>query len=473
MPRKRSSGAGLPPAALASADLPPVSSSGTGVASAALSGTDRAEADKTSAAPKPARIKRAGRDFYLPRRNTAAERERDQELLSEIPFGLPAEAVAERVEQIKTRRADEMSAKDGSEPGTTFRASAATAAASAESVEPISPATAAASADSVKQMKRRRTKEMLPARARIKRAGRDWYLPCRDSDADRERDQTLLSEIPVGLSAGEVAERLGQILRRRTEEMSASDGAGERTRARIWRAGRDFYLPVRTSAAERQLDQQLLDSVPRGLARDAVEERVQQIRVRRDKEIATGVPEDPGNAEPKAKRKRLRLRPQICKETIQKSLLKGQHSRMVRESLAHEAMKCFRITGSHTEYTLLSAGNVNVCPGFRNFGNTCWLNACLQCFMHTPALRAHFLREESGMCALDVSLKRVCTCYWALAGTPRHSVIAPVDVLTALILQRPQFGGALQQDVGEDTSNRNYGSLPLQIDVYLYESLRT
>ena len=32
---------------------------------------------------------------------------------------------------------------------------------------------------------------------------------------------------------------------------------------------------------------------------------------------------------------------------------------------------------------------------------------------------------------------------------PRHSVIAPVDVLTALILERPQFGGALQQDVGD------------------------
>ena len=53
------------------------------------------------------------------------------------------------------------------------------------------------------------------------------------------------------------------------------------------------------------------------------------------------------------------------------------------------------------------------------------------------------------MRALDVSLKRVCTCYWALAGTPRHSAIAPVDVLAALILQRAQLGGALQQDVGE------------------------
>ena len=66
-----------------------------------------------------------------------------------------------------------------------------------------------------------------------------------------------------------------------------------------------------------------------------------------------------------------------------------------------------------------------------------------------PCTPSAFLREESGMSALGVSLKRVCACYWALARTPRHSVIAPVDVLTALILQRPQLGGALQQDVGE------------------------
>ena len=32
---------------------------------------------------------------------------------------------------------------------------------------------------------------------------------------------------------------------------------------------------------------------------------------------------------------------------------------------------------------------------------------------------------------------------------PRHSVIAPVDLLTALILEQPQLGGALQQDVGD------------------------
>ena len=99
---------------------------------------------------------------------------------------------------------------------------------------------------------------------------------------------------------------------------------------------------MRTIAAEKQLDQQLLDSVPLGLTRDAVEERVQQIRVRRDNEIATGVHGDPG-VERRPKIRRFRLGPQISNETIQKSLLKGQHLKIVSESLAHEAMKCFRI----------------------------------------------------------------------------------------------------------------------------------
>ena len=36
--------------------------------------------------------------------------------------------------------------------------------------------------------------------------------------------------------------------------MTVSDGAGTHNRARIRRAGMAFYLPVRTSAAERQLD---------------------------------------------------------------------------------------------------------------------------------------------------------------------------------------------------------------------------
>ena len=88
-------------------------------------------------------------------------------------------------------------------------------------------------------------------------------------------------------------------------------------------------------------------------------------------------------------------------------------------------------------------------PGFRNFGNTCWLNATLQCLLHTVPLRTHLLRERELNSAIEVSLKRICKDYWAHSSQLRFSVIAPVDLLTALILQQPQLGGALQQDVGD------------------------
>ena len=122
---------------------------------------------------------------------------------------------------------------------------------------------------------------------------------------------------------------------------------------------------------------------------------------------------------------------------------------MVADALSHEAMTCFRLSGPSAEYSLLSPMNVNVFPGFRNFGNTCWLNAALQCLLHTVPLRAHLLRERELNSLIEVSLKRICKDYWALSSQLRFSVIAPVDLLTALILQQPQLGGALQQDVGD------------------------
>ena len=64
-------------------------------------------------------------------------------------------------------------------------------------------------------------------------------------------------------------------------------------------------------------------------------------------------------------------------------------------------------------------------------------------------IRTHLLRESELISAIEVALKRICNCYWALSSAPRHSVIAPVDLLAALILEQPQLGGALQQDVGD------------------------
>ena len=59
------------------------------------------------------------------------------------------------------------------------------------------------------------------------------------------------------------------------------------------------------------------------------------------------------------------------------------------------------------------------------------------------------LVEREIECSMDAALRRICKTYWALNGIPRHAVIAPLDVLMALILETPQLGGALQQDVGE------------------------
>ena len=77
------------------------------------------------------------------------------------------------------------------------------------------------------------------------------------------------------------------------------------------------------------------------------------------------------------------------------------------------------------------------------------MRAALQCFMHSAPIRAHLLRDDVGMTTLERSLKIFCKCYWALFGIPPHSILSPVDVLTALILEWPQLGGAIQQDVGE------------------------
>ena len=69
--------------------------------------------------------------------------------------------------------------------------------------------------------------------------------------------------------------------------------------------------------------------------------------------------------------------------------------------------------------------------------------------MHSAPIRAYLLRDDGAMTTLEKSLKRFCRCYWALSGIPPHSILAPVEVLTALILEWHQLGGALQQDVGE------------------------
>ena len=55
-------------------------------------------------------------------------------------------------------------------------------------------------------------------RARLWRYGKNYYMPYRDSDADRERDQVLLSQIPANLSREQFDAAVVSIKKQREEE---------------------------------------------------------------------------------------------------------------------------------------------------------------------------------------------------------------------------------------------------------------
>ena len=106
---------------------------------------------------------------------------------------------------------------------------------------------------------------------------------------------------------------LAAIKSKREEEMGSGGGAdsgltsSSDKRARCKRNGRDIYLPVRTSAAVRERDQVLLDSIDVGLSEEALDLRVAEIKAQRAREIVIGVLESsPGASQGKKRRKSAR-----------------------------------------------------------------------------------------------------------------------------------------------------------------------
>lgn len=232
-------------------------------------------------------------------------------------------------------------------------------------------------------------------------------------------------------------------------------------RARVKRGGKDFYLPVRSSDLERARDQELLDALGHHISSEEAEEAVRKIRRQRDDEVAHGGVAGSSQGREGGQKKPRRASVGKCEivGSLEIAMLQAQHREMTDEAQRHEAMSCFLLTGPHTSFTLLNDSNINVFPGFRNFGNTCWLNSLLQCIMHVDRLRREVLVEREVESRMNVGLRRLCKTYWALNGIPRHAVIAPLDVLMALILEWPQLGGALQQDVGEAMQFFPFGAL--------------
>ena len=132
-------------------------------------------------APKRARIKRGGKDLYLPVRTSDAERTRDQELLNAIDKKVSLEEAQKAVEEIRQQREEELTSsvveeKDG----------------------------------------------QVAKRARIKRGGKDLYLPLRTSDGERARDQELLNAIGNNVSLEEAQKAMEEIRQQREEELTRS-----------------------------------------------------------------------------------------------------------------------------------------------------------------------------------------------------------------------------------------------------------
>ena len=95
---------------------------------------------------------------------------------------------------------------------------------------------------------------MVPKRARVWRAGKDFYLPARHSDGELACDQQMLNAVSKYLSLQEAEKAVAQIRQQREEELKRSvveekDETGGK-RARVKRGGEDFWLPVRASDTE-------------------------------------------------------------------------------------------------------------------------------------------------------------------------------------------------------------------------------
>ena len=135
--------------------------------------------------PKRAKITRSGKQFYLPGRTSEGELARDQELLNAIGKNVSVEEAEKAVAQIRQQREEELKR----------------------------------SADEKTDVKGGK-------RARIKRGGKDYYMPVRGTDGERARDQELLNSIGMNMSEEETKEAVRKIRRQRESEVGLGGVAG-------------------------------------------------------------------------------------------------------------------------------------------------------------------------------------------------------------------------------------------------------
>ena len=87
------------------------------------------------------------------------------------------------------------------------------------------------------------------------------------------------------------------------------------------------------------------------------------------------------------------------------------HNQNMQRALHDEAMRCFNLIGLSGQTRLLHDNNANAFPGMRNLGNTCWLNALIQCVLHVPPLRRMISAQVSTLNDIRRAIRRVACDY--------------------------------------------------------------
>lgn len=94
-------------------------------------------------------------------------------------------------------------------------------------------------------------------------------------------------------------------------------------------------------------------------------------------------------------------------------------------------------------------------PGLRNFGNTGYLNAALQCIFHTPALASYLYKfVDHQLCEADNSHSPCLRCELGLLAkkffkSKGQSAIRPKELLVALHQLNPEYTKRNQKDANE------------------------
>jgi len=90
--------------------------------------------------------------------------------------------------------------------------------------------------------------------------------------------------------------------------------------------------------------------------------------------------------------------------------------------------------------------------GFPNLGNTCYINAVLQCLLHCTPFRHDLERQPVGSSFMGDCLKNLWAVYKNSSATP-HDVHLPLTALVQQILTYANFPGGRQQDAAECLMN--------------------